>query len=457
MTTFSKGILFSTSMFGAIQLIIFLLIIFLYDSSEVPSQKAINSVPQITQKGLQPTTSKQLSLQAQGDTLADENSIKINIALQQGETLFDALASANIAKKDIIAVSDSLKEVINLRKLMPGQKLGLSLEEGDDGNSVYKLKKLTLVADIDRLVIAERTGLHKFKTSYQEIEHSPELIFASGEITNNFFASAKAEGVATPILMDTFATLSHAIDFQRDINKGDSFVLGYEYFDDKEYGGKHPGKLMYVSMSLPEREISYFRHKTVDGYSGFFDAEGKSIDTSLLKTPVGGGSLSSLYGKRKHPVLSYARMHKGVDFSASIGTPIFAAGDGIVTARKKNGSFGKYIRIKHNNDYTTAYAHLSKYAKNIAVGSRVRQGDIIGYVGTTGLTSGPNLHYEVIYQGKQINPLTVQLPSRLILTGDEFERFERAKTILLSKYKPTSHPKYKMSQLSISGNTDGRS
>ena len=150
-------------------------------------------------------------------------------------------------------------------------------------------------------------------------------------------------------------------------------------------------------------------------------------------------------------------MHKGVDFSASIGTPIFAAGDGIVTARKKNGSFGKYIRIKHNNDYTTAYAHLSKYAKNIAVGSRVRQGDIIGYVGTTGLTSGPNLHYEVIYQGKQINPLTVQLPSRLILTGDEFERFERAKTILLSKYKPTSHPKYKMSQLSISGNTDGRS
>merc|ERR1711879_620862 len=120
-------------------------------------------------------------------------------------------------------------------------------------------------------------------------------------------------------------------------------------------GEKHPGDLMYVSMSLGEKEFSYFRYKTSNGFSGFFDAKGKSIDTTLLKTPLGGGRLSSLYGKRKHPVLAYARMHKGLDFAAATGTPIFAAGDGVVTARKRNGSFGKYIRIKHNNDYSTAY------------------------------------------------------------------------------------------------------
>jgi murein DD-endopeptidase MepM/ murein hydrolase activator NlpD len=150
-------------------------------------------------------------------------------------------------------------------------------------------------------------------------------------------------------------------------------------------------------------------------------------------------------------------MHKGLDFAAPIGTPIFASGDGVVTARKRNGSFGKYIRINHNNDYATAYAHLNKYDENLAVGSRVQQGDIIGYVGTTGLTSGPNLHYEVIYRGKQINPFTVKLPSRHVLQGEELEGFEQAKNNLLVEYKLKSHFKYKMSKLSISSDTYGKS
>jgi len=442
MTIYSKGILFSTFMFGAV-----LVMIFLSKSSPVSPQKAKNIVPDIALKSSQTNAPKQVALQVQKNTVEeDDDDITINISLKQGETLSAALSSANIAKKQIVAVSDSLKEVINLRKLMPGQKMELSVQE-DGQQAVYNLEKLTLVANTDRLLIAQRTGLDKFKTGFKEIRHSSKLVFASGKITNSFYASAKTERVPTPILMDTFATLSHAIDFQRDISKGDRFVLGYEYFDDKEYGEKHPGDLMYVSMSLGEKEFSYFRYKTSNGFSGFFDAKGKSIDTTLLKTPLGGGRLSSLYGKRKHPVLAYARMHKGLDFAAATGTPIFAAGDGIITARKRNGSFGKYIRIKHNNDYSTAYAHLNGYAQNLAVGSRVRQGDIIGYVGTTGLTSGPNLHYEVVYRGKQINPLTVKLPSRFVLNRNEMNRFNQAKKKLLSQYKAEPQTKYQMSNL----------
>jgi len=441
MTIYSKGVLFSTFMFGAV-----LLLVLLSETFSVSPQKTKNPVPDITFKSSQKVAPKQVALHAQANPVVEKSDITINIALTQGETLSVALASAKVPKKQIIAVSDSLKRVINLRKLMPGQKMELSLQE-DGEKATYNLEKLTLVADTDRLIITKRTGLDKYQADFQEIDHSSKLVFASGEITNSFYASAKAERVPTPILMDTFATLSHAIDFQRDISKGDRFVLGYEYFDDKEYGEKHPGELMYVSMSLGEKEFSYFRYKTSNGFSGFFDAKGKSIDTTLLKTPLGGGRLSSLYGKRKHPVLAYARMHKGLDFSAATGTPIFAAGDGIITERKRNGSFGKYIRIKHNNDYSTAYAHLNGYAKNLAVGSRVRQGDIIGYVGTTGLTSGPNLHYEVVYRGKQINPLTVKLPSRFVLNGNEMNRFNQAKKKLLSQYKAEPQTEYQMSNL----------
>jgi murein DD-endopeptidase MepM/ murein hydrolase activator NlpD len=440
MTTFSKGILLITFMISAV-----LVVIFLSDVPFEPTQKINNTVPEITFKSSRKSVPRPTALHAQANPVVEKSDITINIALTQGETLSVALASAKVPKKQIIAVSDSLKKVINLRKLMPGQKVELSLQE-DGEKATYNLEKLTLVADTDRLIITKRTGLDKYQADFQEIDHSSKLVFASGEITNSFYASAKAEHVPKPILMDTFATLSHAIDFQRDISKGDRFVLGYEYFDDKEYGDKHPGDLLYVSMFLGEKEFSYFRYKTSNGFSGFFDAEGKSIDTSLLKTPLGGGRLSSLYGKRKHPVLAYARMHKGLDFAAAKGTPIFAAGDGIVTARKRNGSFGKYIRIKHNKDYSTAYAHLNKYAQNLAVGSRVRQGDIIGNVGTTGLTSGPNLHYEVVYRGQQINPLTVKLPSRIVLNGNELNRFKQAKKKLLSQYMPVPHTEYQMSK-----------
>jgi len=453
MLIFSKKALISVCGISAV-----VLTIWLSNNPIIERDKAPQIEPsKIASEKEQTNEVVQSSLHQTVEKTTEEPNIKVNISLQPGSNLSDALAAENILKNQINAVSESLKDVINLRKLKPGQRIELSLQETDDGSATFNLDKLVLVASTDRLVVAQKTKQDQFETTFQEIEHSSELVFASGEIANSFYASAKKERVPNSILMDTFSTLSHAIDFQRDINKGDGFILGYESYDDKEYGGTHPGRLMYVSMSLNEREVSYFRYKTDGGYSGFFDTDGKSIDTSLLKTPVGGGRLSSLYGKRKHPVLSYARMHKGLDFAAPTGTPIFAAGDGVVTARKRNGSFGKYIRINHNNDYATAYAHLNKYADNLAVGSRVQQGDIIGYVGTTGLTSGPNLHYEVIYRGKQINPLTVKLPSRLVLQGEEFERFEQAKNNLLVEYKLKSHFKYKMSKLGISSDTYGKS
>tara|TARA_Y100001954_G_C15748275_1_gene572278 strand:- start:660 stop:1364 length:705 start_codon:yes stop_codon:yes gene_type:complete len=218
--------------------------------------------------------------------------------------------------------------------------------------------------------------------------------------------------------------LSARVDFQRDLRKGDRYNIVYEENDDSPLGGIHPGRLLYASLILPDKTIGYYRHTTLDGYSGFFDEKGESVDTRLLKTPLSSGHLSSLFGNRKHPVLGYKRMHKGIDFSAQMGTPVLAAGDGVIDRVGRYGNYGKHIRIRHGSELTTSYAHLSKYAKGMKPGMRVSQGTVIGYVGRTGLTTGPNLHYEVTRSGKHINPMTLELPPVRTLQGKELRRFK---------------------------------
>ena len=178
--------------------------------------------------------------------------------------------------------------------------------------------------------------------------------------------------------------------------------------------------------TIADRTLTYFRYNTSDGFTGYFDAGGNSVQASLIKTPVEGGKLSSLFGKREHPILGYTRMHKGLDFVASLGTLVLAAGDGVVTVQARKGSFGKYASIRHDNEISTAYAHLSKYRDTIGPGRRVRQGDVIGYVGATGLATGPNRHFEVLRDGRQVNPMAIDLPSRQVLTGTELTRFRQA-------------------------------
>lgn len=346
------------------------------------------------------------------------------ITLEAGDTLLAILTQEEIPYAEASAVSSGLKPVVDPRTLRAGQRMRLRLRREGVADDTPHLQRLSFVPETDRRIVVTHEADERFRAEAQAVKHSSRLVSAEGEITTSLYEVGHDQGIPMAILLQAYRTLGHAVDFQRDIHAGDDFELGYEIFDDGTSGGIHPGKLQYASLRLEDRTVRTFRYTTGDGYTGFFDADGRSVETSLMKTPVDGGELSSLFGKRDHPMLGYTRMHKGLDFAAPRGAPVLAAGDGIVDRRSRYGSFGKYIRVRHDKTYTTAYAHLSRYAKGLRPGDRVRQGEVIGYVGATGLATGPNLHYEVLADGDQVNPMTLDLPPLRVLGGEELARFQ---------------------------------
>lgn len=352
------------------------------------------------------------------------------VTLGRGDTLIEVLLRAGLSQREAYAASESLQKAYDPRDLKAGQALSLFIGEHDASEAGPSLKRLEFIPEIDRLVSIEHLMDETFAMRTSTIAHSRELTSRAGTIRSSLYEAARAAEVPLAVLIQTYGTLSYGLDFQRDIRDGDTFQLAFEVFDDGMGRGRHPGDLIYAAIKSSERDLRILRYTTADGYTGFFDDKGASIETSLMKTPVDGGRLSSLFGKRDHPVLGYTRMHRGLDYTAPRGTPVLAAGDGVVVRRGRNGSFGKYVEIKHGSTYATAYAHLSRYGEGLQPGARVRQGDVIGYVGATGLATGPNLHYEVLQNGKQVDPVRLELPPRRILKGKELARFEQVKAEL---------------------------
>jgi murein DD-endopeptidase MepM/ murein hydrolase activator NlpD len=246
---------------------------------------------------------------------------------------------------------------------------------------------------------------------------------ASGIIENSLFVAGEKAGVPVPVLVQLIRAYSWDVDFQRDIRPGDGFEIMYDRFVDSRGETVYHGDVAFAALTLSGQRKALYRFTRDNGEAGFFDPSGKSARKALLRTPVDGARLSSGYGRRKHPILGYTRMHKGVDFAAPKGTPIYAAGSGTIEVAGRNGGYGKYVRIRHNGSYSTAYAHMKGFANGISKGARVKQGQVIGYVGSTGRSTGPHLHYEVIRDGRQINPMKVKMPAGPKLKGKELERF----------------------------------
>ena len=242
-------------------------------------------------------------------------------------------------------------------------------------------------------------------------------------IKNNLYSSAVESGVEPNIIVEFARIFGFEVDFQRDIRKGDWFEILYEKFEDDNNKVRDTGKIIYASMYVNGEEINLynFKYKNDEEY---YDIKGKSITKSLMKTPINGARLSSSFGMRKHPILGYNKMHRGTDFAAPSGTPIMASGSGTVTRARWCGGGGNCVKIKHNSKYETVYAHMKSFAKGIKEGRKVKQGQIIGYVGSTGMSTGPHLHYEVIVNGKKVNSQRLKLPSGKILKGDGREMFE---------------------------------
>ena len=248
-------------------------------------------------------------------------------------------------------------------------------------------------------------------------------IVVKSEITNNLYSSAINSNIEPNIIVEFARIFGFEVDFQRDIRKGDWFEIYYEKFEDDNGKTRDTGKIIFASMYVNGEEINLYNFE-FNKEEEYYDIKGKSITKSLMKTPINGARLSSSFGMRKHPILGYNKMHRGTDFAAPAGTPIMASGSGTITRARWCGGGGNCVKIKHNSTYETVYAHMKAFAKGIKEGRKVKQGQIIGYVGSTGLSTGPHLHYEVIVNGKKVNSQKLKLPSGKILKGKAREEFE---------------------------------
>ena len=362
------------------------------------------------------------------------------LTVSQGDTLAKLLEEGGVAKALTHRIIDSLKDVFNPRNLRKGQKITLAFENMD-AQAEPVFKRLSIRLDVTNEVCVNRMSDNSFKS--EEIIHELDAVLSKSraEISSSLYNAAEKAGMPIDILVKLINAYSYDVDFQRDIRPGDKFEALYEKMLDEDGNFVRGGSILYASLTTKGRTIPVYRFKTSDGIYNLYNEDGQSIRKTLMVTPIDGARLSSGYGMRKHPILGYSRMHKGLDFAASKGTPIMAAGDGVVEYAGKKGSYGNYICLHHANEYKTVYGHLSKYGRGIKKGVKVKQGQIIGYVGSTGVSTGPHLHYEVIHRSKNINPGSIKTPPGKTLKGEELEKFFLAKRELMDRYASLEDPK----------------
>ncbi len=344
------------------------------------------------------------------------------VRLRRGEALVDLLRREGLSTAEALAVVQAFSRLTDPRRLRAGTTFRLILGDGKEGAGGRRLKKLVYRPVPDRRLVVAAEGRGHVARAVP-VPASLVYGYARGRITDSLYLDAERAGVPVPLIVETIRALGFAVDFERELWPGDGFEILYTKTL-AEDGRQRPGTVLFVGLRLRGRSLAYYRF-AVDGRVDYFDAGGHSIRRTLMKTPLDGARLTSRFGRRRHPILGYVTAHKGVDFGAPPGTPVYAAGDGVIQRAGRYGGYGNYIRIRHNGTYATAYGHLKSFARGIRKGVRVRQGQVIGFVGATGRATGPHLHYEVLVNGRQVNPLTVKLPSGRVLAGRAREAFLR--------------------------------
>ncbi|MFO8111039.1 MAG: peptidoglycan DD-metalloendopeptidase family protein [Desulfosalsimonadaceae bacterium] len=375
------------------------------------------------------------------------------IRVSAGDTMINLLVESGLAASEAYRTAGALEKVFDPRELRQGQELRITFN-ADSGESGPVFQGLRLMLNVDRelqLIDCPNQGLLA-RIFDRELETRP--VKAAVDIDASLYEAAMDADLPVDVLIQVIRAYSFDIDFQRDIRSGDRIEVMYEEKLDQDGRALTSGAVLYASFHTQGRFLPIYRYEAEDGVTDFFDAEGKSVKKTLMVTPIDGARMSSGYGMRRHPIQGYNRMHRGLDFAAPTGTPVMAAGNGIVEYAGRNGSYGHYVRIGHPNEYKTVYAHLSRYANGIKKGMRVAQGDIIGYVGSTGVSTGPHLHYEVHHRGKDVNPTSVKTPPGRILEGEELHRFRLAKSRLEQRYA-SIEKEAKLAE--ASGKTGGKS
>ena len=344
---------------------------------------------------------------------------RVNHRIIEGETFDNILKNYSIKDTEIKEIKKRLSKKINLNKLNTSQKIKFTINQTNN-----LVKDFTFqISNTEKIYLARNNETEEFDQKILVTKLNKKIIYNENIISDSLYRSAVKEKVPANIIIEFARIYGFQVDFQRDIRKNDSFQIMFEVFIDDNQKIIESGEILFANLKLSgeNNALYYFDGK---GSEGHYDKNGKSVQKALMKTPINGARLSSPFGMRKHPIDGFNKMHKGTDFAAPMGTPIMASGNGVVKKAGWCGGGGNCVVIKHNSTYTTIYAHMSKFAAGIKSGKRVKQGQTIGYVGSTGKSTGPHLHYEVIHNGKRINSQTLKLPSGKILKGKVRENFE---------------------------------
>ena len=347
------------------------------------------------------------------------------IKIVAGDSLQKILLKEKISKEEVNKIYQKTKGIIDLTKIRQGQTITIVFRTKQNKPSISRITFQVDELSTAYIYYRNKTDDYEVRLNQKNLERVNFL--AKGVIENSLFASAQKIDVDAEVIVEFARIFGFEIDFQRDIRKNDEFQIFYERFEDDEGENFKNGNILFAYLKNSGREIKLYRYKDSKNNIGYFTPDGKSIEKALMKTPINGARLSSGFGFRKHPILGYNKLHQGTDFAARRGTPVMASGSGTVERASWFGAYGKYVRIRHNSTYKTAYAHLSKFGRNIKAGRKVRQGQIIGYVGSTGRSTGPHLHYEVLVNNKRTNSQRLKLPSGKKLSKNEMENFNLEK------------------------------
>jgi murein DD-endopeptidase MepM/ murein hydrolase activator NlpD len=379
--------------------------------------------------------------------------IRRTLVVGRGQTLTSSLVAAGVSRTELFASLDAMRTRFNPHDVKAGQNVVVLFKRDAGAGTQEHFVGLELQVQPTQQVAVLRDQ-NSFHAELKAVVPERRRFAMRGRVDDTLYESGLRAGIPDKVLSTIIKTYSHNTDFQRDIHSGDHFEVLFEQDVDGQGQGVGEPVLIYAALDVRGSVKPIYRVAMPTGGYEYFDADGQSIRKGLLRTPVEGAHLTSGFGMRRHPLLGFSRMHKGVDFGAAPGTPIYAAGAGIVEDATRKSGYGLYVKIRHSNRVSSAYAHMSHFGRGITRGTRVSQGDIIGYVGTTGVTTGPHLHYEVLVENNQVNPLTVDIPTNTTLAGTQLAAFNDWRNKVHNQFEQLialSPDKTKVAQNTVSG------
>ncbi len=350
-----------------------------------------------------------------------DGQIRRTLVVGKGETLTSRLIMAGVTRTEALRAIDAMRPHVQPTKIRSGQSVVLLYTKTQDGE---QFSGFELRAQPSRLVTIARAGTNTFNAVLKDVQPERRRFAMRGTVDDSLYQSGLKAGIPASVLATLIKTYSYSIDFQRDVKDGDRFEVLFEQTVDEAGQPQDEPTLIYAALQIAGRIMPIYRVAMPGGTFEYYDAKGESIRKGLLRTPVEGARITSTFGMRVHPIMGFSRMHKGIDFGVPTGSPIYAAGNGVVEEAGWKSGYGKYVRIRHSNHVSTAYAHMSQFGRGLTRGSRVSQGQIIGFVGATGMATGPHLHYEVLVDNSQVNPLNVAINTNQPLGGRQLAAFQ---------------------------------